>query len=68
MNSRVAISLGLLVLWIAVFAYFLVVYPHFRDPLAGDQMVAAFWLVFGLAIVWNLVRAWMSWKSAKAKG
>ena len=65
MNVRVAMSLGMLVVWLVIFGYFLIQYPHFRDPFGGDGMVQACWVLFALALVWNLIRAYFSWKPAR---
>lgn len=65
MNLRVVMSLGMLVAWMVIFGYFLVQYPHFRNPFEGDGMVQAMWLLLIVAVLWNLVRAYLSWKPAR---
>jgi hypothetical protein len=65
MNARVLISLSMMVLWIGVFAYFLVKYEHFRDPFGGEPMVLLLYLLLVLSLVWNGTRAYFSWKPSQ---
>jgi heme/copper-type cytochrome/quinol oxidase subunit 2 len=65
MNARVVLSLVMMMVWLGLFAYFLVRYEHFRDPFSGEPMVLLLWLLVPAALIWNALRAYYSWKPSR---
>ena len=63
MNIRVVLSLIMMLVWLGLFAYFLIRYEHFRDPFAGEPMAVTLWILVPAALIWNALRAYYSWKA-----